>query len=68
MKKISGYQKLKAENAKLRHDIYKLVMEPDQHPVLRTDYKMLFEQEKNLWLGSSKGDQQFNGFLKTIQP
>lgn len=68
MKKISGYQKLKAKNAKLRQDIYKFVMEPDQHSVLRTGYKMLFEQEKILWLGSSDGDQQFNGLLKTIHP
>ncbi len=59
-KKLSAYQKLKAENLKLRQDIYALIgFESARTPSdmieyfsVKTKWSMRFELEKQMWAGS----------------
>lgn len=60
-KKLSAYQKLKAENLKLKQDIYKLVMLEDSDKVndvmdytdTKIKWTISFRLEKIVWEGST---------------
>lgn len=61
-KKLSAYKKLKAENLKLKQDIYALIefetaRTPDdmlEYFSVKTKWSMRFELEKQIWAGSAK--------------
>jgi hypothetical protein len=61
MAKISSYQKLKAENLKLKQDIYVLLrLENSERPEdmikyfgVKVNWDMLFKLEDQVWNGSS---------------
>ena len=61
MKKLSAYQKLKAENLRLKQDIYKLVMLENSGKIndimeyagTKTKWTMRFRFEDIVWSGST---------------
>ncbi len=56
MKKMSSYQKLKAENQRLKNDIYLLVMDADgfQGMGVAARYRLQYDMDKMVWFGERK--------------
>lgn len=55
-KKLTTYQKLKAENLKLKQDIYILInpekSDIEEYYILKTQWQMRFNIENIVWAGS----------------
>jgi 1-aminocyclopropane-1-carboxylate deaminase/D-cysteine desulfhydrase-like pyridoxal-dependent ACC family enzyme len=67
---MTSYQKLKAENAKLKHDIYTLIRKPNTMEGVLTNmqYDIMFSIEDMVWGGSFNTEHKtFDGFLSKIK-
>jgi hypothetical protein len=65
-RRLSAYNKLKAENEKLKHDIYNLVRNVDKTDGIQTKmrYEMQYKMSDAVWYGDViKGPTQFSGIL-----
>lgn len=64
---MTSYQKIKADNERLRLEIFALVNAPDSVEAIsiKHKYKMIIQVEKAVWMGDSTANI-FNGFLKQI--
>jgi hypothetical protein len=65
-RRLSAYQKLKAENEKLKQDIYNLVRNADKMEGTQTRmrYEMQYKMSDAVWFGdAAKSSTQFNGIL-----
>jgi len=65
MKKLTSYQKLKAENLALKQDVHTLVMDKDPISYNRVKttikWKLMFEQESIVWRGETTYHRAING-------
>lgn len=65
-RRLSAYQKLKAENEKLKKDIYNLVRNADKMDGIQTKvkYEMQYKMSDAVWFGdTTKTPMQFSGIL-----
>ena len=69
MKKLSSYQKLKAENRRLKQDIYDLVMEEDEFKKMDVSfrYRLRFQMIDFAMLGSRKIPCKTGGIFNLIK-
>ena len=66
MSRLSAYQKLKAENKKLRNDIYNIVRNPDKMEgiITKARYEMQYKISDIVLFGDAVNpNQNFNGIL-----
>ena len=69
MSRLSAYQKLKAENEKLKKDIYNLVgnMDKMEGIITKANYELQYKMSDAVWFGEAlKPNHQFNGILGCI--
>jgi DNA-binding transcriptional regulator WhiA len=65
-RRLSSYEKLKQENAKLKQDIYNLVRNADkiEGTQTRVRYEMQYKMSDAVWFGdATKSPTQFSGIL-----
>ena len=68
-RRLSAYQKLKAENEKLKHDIYNLVRNADKMDGIQTKmkYEMQYKVGDAVWFGdATKSPTKFSGIFECL--
>ena len=65
---MTSYQKLKAENLKLKQDLITLSTYPDSVKaiIIKAEWVMISKTEEALWMGNNEMPQVFKGFLDQI--
>ena len=69
MRRLSAYQKLKAEKEKLKKDIYNLVRNMDKMEgiITKANYELQYKMSDAVWFGDAlKPNQQYNGILRCL--
>ena len=66
---MTTYQKLKAENKKLREALREVVLRPDsgESGLIKSAVKMQASAEKAFWFGSAAAATKFDGLIKLVQ-